>query len=60
MVVVPSPSWPAKFHPQHFTVPSVSRAHECEAARARLVAVVMPVTSTGVALSAVVPFPSWP
>jgi hypothetical protein len=27
-VVVPSPSWPMLLLPQHFTVPSVSRAHE--------------------------------
>ena len=27
-VVVPSPSWPKLFLPQHFTLPSVSTAHE--------------------------------
>ena len=47
-VVVPSPSWPWLFLPQHFTVPSVSRANECQRPRAMLVAVVMPDTSTGV------------
>ena len=60
MVVVPSPSWPLPLLPQHFIVPSVSRAHEWEPPRAMLVVVVMPDTSTGVVLSVVVLSPSWP
>ena len=57
-VVVPSPSWPYTFLPQHITLPSVSRAHEWKAPRAMLVAVVMPATSTGIVLCVVVPSPS--
>jgi hypothetical protein len=62
-VLVPSPSWPLKFLPQHFIAPPVSRAHEWSPAwpfRARLVAVEIPDTSTAVVLSVVVPSPSWP
>ena len=59
-VVVPSPSWPLALEPQHFIVPSVSRAHEWRSPRAMLLAVVMPDTPTGVVLSVVVPSPSWP
>ena len=47
VVVIPSPSWPLLFLPRHFTLPSVSAAHECLPPRAMLVAVVMPKTSTG-------------
>ena len=57
---VPSPSRPYSLEPQHFTLPSVSMAHEWESPRAMLVAVVMPETSTGVVLSVVVPSPSRP
>jgi hypothetical protein len=59
-VLVPSPSLPWSFLPQHFIVPSVSKAHEWEVPRATLVAVVMPDTATGVELSVVVPSPSEP
>ena len=59
-VVVPSPSRPMPFKPQHFTVPPVSRAHECPEPRAMLVAVVIPETETGVVRWVVVPSPSWP
>ena len=44
--------------PQHLIAPPVSRAHECEPPRAMLVAVVIPVTLTGVVLSVVVPSPT--
>jgi hypothetical protein len=58
-VVVPSPSAPLPLLPQHFIVPSASTAHEWEAPRAMLVAVVMPATSTGMVRGAVVvPLPS--
>ena len=59
-VVVPSPSWPYLFLPQHITELFVSTAHECCRPSAMLVAVVMPDTSTGVVRSVVVPSPSWP
>ena len=54
VVVPPSPSWPYSLSPQHHTVPSVSRAHECEPPTAMPVAVDIPGTSTGVFLSVVV------
>ena len=47
-VVVPSPSWPSVFLPQHFADPSVSTAHEWKSPKARLVTVAIPETSTGV------------
>ncbi len=54
------PSSPLLFEPQHFTVPSVKRAHEWEYPRAMLVAVVMPDTSTELVVEAVVPSPRLP
>jgi hypothetical protein len=60
VVVVPSPSWPLLFLPQHLIAPPVSRAHEWYFPRARLVAVVIPDTSTGVVRSVVVPSPTEP
>ena len=46
-LVVPSPSSPYSFRPQHFTLPSVSTAHEWSPPRAMLVAFVIFKTSTG-------------
>ena len=59
-IVTPSPSWLLPLLPQHFTLPSVSRAHEWEEPKEMLVAVVMFDTSTGVELEVVVPSPSLP
>jgi hypothetical protein len=56
----PVPSLPLPLEPQHFIVPPVSRAHECESPRAMLVAVVIPDTETGVVRWVVVPSPSSP
>src|SRR5262249_10579335 len=70
--VVPLPSSPSGFAPQHRTVPSARRAHSkfvqpehpvLEGATPLPVtatASVMPGTGTGTADAAVVPFPSWP
>jgi len=60
VVVVPSPSRPEPFEPQHIRLPSVSRAQEWILPTAMLVAVVMPETSTGAVRAMVVPSPSWP
>ena len=55
------PSWPFMFRPQHFTAPAVVTAHVCvPPAETMATPLVSPVTSTGVALFAVVPLPSWP
>ena len=59
-IVLPSPSCPLPFLPQHITLPSVSTTHECSCPAAMLVALVMPETSTGAVRSMVVPSPSWP
>ena len=59
-MLVPSPSWPSMFQPQHLIAPPVSRAHELAVPGAMLVAVDIPDTSTGMLLSVVVPSPSWP
>ena len=48
------------FRPQHFIVPSVSNAQEYAPPRETLVAVVMPSTSTGVALCVMLVLPSCP
>lgn len=60
-MVVPSPSRPAPFWPQHLTPPAAVSAHACE----KPVAIAVtgpprPRTSTGVALATVVPSPSTP
>ena len=60
VVFVPSPRLPFLLEPQHITLPSIRRVHECCIPRATLVAVVIPDTSTGVALDVLFPFPSSP
>jgi len=60
-VVVPSPSWPSAFQPQHFTVPLLVSAHVWSPPALTLVAPLeRPLTDTGVSLSFVVPSPSSP
>ena len=49
---VPSPSCPAKFLPQHCTVPVCNRAQICAPPAASAVAPLSPGTATGVALTA--------
>jgi hypothetical protein len=60
-VVVPFPSWPELFSPQHNTVPVGERAHVWYPPAA-IVAMPgpNPETPTGTELFFVVPFPSWP
>src|SRR4051812_26589353 len=58
--VTPSPSWPAVFAPQHQTVPSLRRAHECAPPAAIASTLVSPPTGTGTLLESVLPLPSWP
>src|SRR3990172_8171069 len=59
LVVVPSPSWPPKFFPQHLTAPAVVSAHVwyCPAPIATT-PLSKPVTATGARLLVVVPLPS--
>jgi hypothetical protein len=58
--VVPSPSWPKLFLPQHWTPPAVVRAQVCQLPAAMAVTpLVRPVTSAGMARASVVPSPSW-
>ena len=45
--VTPSPSWPDVFAPQHQTVPSVRRAHECAPPATIASTFVSPATGTG-------------
>src|SRR3990172_3409111 len=60
-VVVPSPSWPSKFRPQHFTPPPAVRAHVWSLPAAICATPLpRPTTPTGVVRCAVVPSPSWP
>src|SRR6266536_107850 len=60
-VVVPSPSWPSMFQPQHHTVPSVFSAHVWPRPSVTVAqSVVCPLSWTGTGLSVVVPSPSWP
>src|SRR5947207_2019954 len=60
-VVVPIPSWPVAFQPQHFRPPPLVRAQECSPPTAiPLTPFSRPATSTGTPLLAVVPWPSWP
>jgi len=47
--VVPSPSWPNSFFPQHITVPSLIRAQECSSPEAMLFTV-----RVGVGVNAIV------
>jgi hypothetical protein len=57
-VVVPLPSWPELFQPQHLTVPPMRRAQLWYSPAVIAVAVVIPLTATGVELVVVVPLPS--
>src|SRR5262245_7092374 len=59
-MVVPLPSWPPEFHPQHFTVAPSRAAHAWNHPRPRAAAPVRPVTATGVDESMVVPSPNSP
>src|SRR5215212_3997241 len=60
-VVVPSPSPPLLLSPQHLTAPALVRAH-VKSLPALIATTPLPsaLTSTGVELSVVVPFPSCP
>jgi hypothetical protein len=66
LVVELFPSWPEKFAPQHWTVPSAITAHEWEPPVLTLTAVVsgdspvMPHTGTGTELFVVELLPNWP
>src|SRR2546422_371593 len=55
--MVPSPTCPWPFRPQHHTVPSPSSAHACSAPVATRVAVVRPLTATGTEELVKVPSP---
>src|SRR6185312_4876191 len=59
-VVVPLPSSPKLFQPQHCTSPLSSRAHVYASPTAICTALVSPATLTGVLLLLVVPSPSCP
>jgi hypothetical protein len=68
-VLVPLPSWPRELAPQHRTVPSVRSAQVYSCPAVTVLAVVIPVTETGVVLHGrlrqvsgpvLVPLPSWP
>jgi hypothetical protein len=61
LLVVPSPSWPTLFRPQHRTVPSASSAQVWSSAAAIWACLSgRPVTVTGTLLLLVVPLPSCP
>src|SRR3972149_744339 len=61
LVVVPFPSSPSEFQPQHLTPPPIVSAHVCQLpAVIALTPLARPETSTGTLLSVVVPLPSWP
>ena len=63
---LPSPNCPAKFEPQHCTVPAAITAHECALPSLTFTAVdaveepVIPDTRTGTELSVNVPLPNCP
>jgi hypothetical protein len=58
-VVVPSPSCPKRFQPQHLTPPASVSAHVCASPAAiAITPLERPETSTGVWRSVVVPSPS--
>ena len=60
LVVVPLPSWPALFQPQHFTAPPDRSAQVWETPALTATALVIPPTCNGVDELVVVPSPSWP
>src|SRR5438874_2485621 len=57
LAVVPSPSWPNAFSPQHCTVPSPRSAQVCCHPALTSTASVIPTTCTGVAEVVVIPLP---
>ncbi len=59
-MVVALPSWPEVLFPQQATVLSVRVAHVWEPPAVMVVALVRPVTVTGVVAVVVVPMPMWP
>ena len=59
-LVVPLPSWPNAFAPQHQTWWPVSIAQVWSCPPATAMAGGRPVTGTGTVESAMVPLPSWP
>jgi hypothetical protein len=63
LVVVPFPSWPKAFAPQHLAVPFPNNAHEWlppALTATALVPALRPLTSTGVDAFVVVLLPNWP
>jgi hypothetical protein len=61
LFVLPVPSWPKMFHPQHFAPPAVICAQLWYLPPVtELAPDVRPTTSTGKKRSAVVPSPTWP
>src|SRR5438067_2271985 len=60
LVVVPSPSWPEVFAPQHFTVPPVTTAQVCADPAEITVTFANPDTAAGLVLDVLVPVPSCP
>src|SRR5256885_2076253 len=60
-VVVPIPTWPLAFQPQHLRSPPLVRAQVCSSPAAIAVTpFARPATSTGVLLAVIVPSPSPP
>ena len=59
-LVLPRPSCPAVFRPQHCISPLDSRAHVCDAPACRDTAEKTPDTTTGILELVVLPSPSWP
>src|SRR5947209_6317359 len=57
--VVPSPSWPKSFAPQHATLVSPSSAHECCRPTQTFFTLETPVTCTGLELDIIALLPSW-
>jgi hypothetical protein len=61
LVVVPLPSSPSKFEPQHFVAPVLRRAQVCSSpALSSATPLCSPLTLTGIELLVVVPLPSSP
>ena len=62
LLVVPSPSWPSLFDPQHWIDRLSNNVHVWEFPDATAIAVrgVVMLTKTGTFLNVVVPSPSWP
>src|SRR5207249_11869882 len=61
LVVVPSPSCPSTFRPQHCTVPSERSTQVCRYPPLTALTLASPATSTGVVETPpTIPLPSWP